>query len=128
MQTIVEIVIFLVKPYRLDEFREAMKLWVSHIKEQPGFVSYSYLRSLNNPSILFQILEFQYKFVAQDVLEKYREKIGDEKFQRFFHLLQKKPTIEYYEKIDFLNEAPAVIDHKEPLEPLPGEEPEEEQF
>jgi hypothetical protein len=104
VQTIVEIVIFRVKPHQQDEFWEAMRQWVSHIKEQPGFVSYNYMKSLSDPGVLVQILEFQYKFIAQDILRKYQEKIGDEKFYRFFHLLHEKPEIEYYEKIDILEE------------------------
>jgi len=104
VDTIIEIVIFHIKPHKQVEFREAMKQWVSHIKEQPGFVAYSYLRSVSDPCVLIQILEFQYKFVAQEGLKKYREKIGEEKFQSFYHLLHKEPVIEYYEKVDFLNE------------------------
>lgn len=104
MDTIVEVVIFHVKPHLQDEFREAMKIWVGHIMEQPGFIKYTYLKSVGVPGVIIQILEFQYKFIAQDVLKKYRERIGNEQFQRFFNLLHKKPVIEYYEKMDFLGE------------------------
>jgi len=105
LDTIVEVVIFHVKPHKQEEFKEAMKIWVQHIREQPGFVKYSYLKSVGVPGVIIQILEFQYKFIAQDVLEKYREKIGDEKFNSFFNMLHKKPVIEYYEKMDFLGES-----------------------
>ncbi len=104
VDTIIEVVIFHVKPQKEEEFKESMKMWLSHIKEQPGFVTYTYLKSVGVPGVIIQILEFQYKFIAQDVLKKYKEKIGDEKFHSFFHMLHKKPVIEYYEKMDFINE------------------------
>jgi quinol monooxygenase YgiN len=118
VETIIEVVIFYVKPDRQEEFWEAMKPWVSHVKESAGFVSYNYFRSMSEPGMIIQILEFQYKFSAQHILKKYQEKVGDERFHSFFHLLQRKPVIDYYEKIDFLGG-----ESKEPGKPpSPAEE------
>ena len=101
MESVVEVVIFDVKKNRQEDWKKSMKQWVEFIEKQPGFISHKYIQSMDNPRNYVQILEFQDKPKAQKILEDYKLKVGEHDFEVFFSLLNKKPIIEYYNKVEF---------------------------
>ncbi|MDQ7823931.1 MAG: hypothetical protein RDV48_14115 [Candidatus Eremiobacteraeota bacterium] len=101
MGRVVEVVIYDVNTRRKEDFDQMMNQWVQYLSQQPGFISSSYLQSLEKPRIHVQILEFEDKQMALQILDNYRMHVGEERFSEFFKILNRRPAIEYYKKIEF---------------------------
>jgi hypothetical protein len=100
MDSVIEVVILDSKTSMKEEFDAALKQWVEFLKKQSGYVTSTYLQSVDKPRVLVQFIEFESQEQATAILVKYRDYIGQEKFDAFNQLLNRRPAIEYYKKIE----------------------------
>lgn len=97
MGNIVEVVIFDIKIGREKDFEEASIQFAEFIKNEKGYLRRWYFREKLIGRRYVHCTEYSNREMAENIIDKYKNKVGVEKFNNFFGMLRRMPVIEWHE-------------------------------